>query len=164
MDDFVLTSAKEDLEVALEKAQLDAQNMIEYFKINKMAIQTDKMALMVIKPNNIAVNPVKIKIDDEVICQQESIKMLGVVSDEKLNFEEHMTKLVKRIRQAQGVIRRVARIISKNLACVVLNAVLIARMTYASFLFLSNKKHLKKLQKMLNISIRFIAKNKISEK
>ena len=75
-----------------------------------------------------------------------------------------MAQLIKKTRQAQGVIRRVARKIPKNLACVVLNAVLIARMTYASFLFLSNKKHLKKLQKMLNISIRFIAKKKISEK
>ena len=83
MDDFVITSAIKDLKVALENAQEDFQNMIKYFTINKMAIKTDKTALMVIKPNNIAVKPVKIKIDDEVTCQQESIKMLGEVFDEK---------------------------------------------------------------------------------
>ena len=37
-------------------------------------------------------------------------------------------------------------------------------MTYELILFLSNKKHLKKLQKMLNDSIRFVARKKIAEK
>ena len=30
--------------------------------------------------------------------------MLGVIIDEKLNFEEHIAKLVKKIGQSQGVI------------------------------------------------------------
>ena len=37
-------------------------------------------------------------------------------------------------------------------------------MTYGSILFLSNKKHLKKIQKMLNDSIRFVARKRIVEK
>ena len=90
--------------------------------------------------------------------------MLGVMIDEKLNFEEHMAKLVKKVRQAQGAIRRVSRQVPKNLGCVILNAVLVAKMTYSAFLFLSNKKHLKKMQRMLNESIRFVARKRISEK
>ena len=163
MDDFVLTTSHKDLNLAREYAQKDAQEMIDYFKVNKMAIQTDKTALMVIKPNRVPVDPIKIKIDEELISQKGSFKMLGVVFDENLNFEEHMMKLVKKTRQAQGVIRKVSRKILKELGYLILNAVLIAKMTYSAFLFLASKKHLKKLQKMLNDSIRFVAKKKISD-
>ena len=50
------------------------------------------------------------------------LKMLGVVFDENLNFEEHMMKLVKKTRQAQGVIYRVSRKIPKELGRLILNA------------------------------------------
>ena len=45
-----------------------------------------------------------------------------------------------------------------------INAMLVSKMTYGSFLFLSNKKHRKKLQKMLNDSIRFVARKKRIER
>ena len=98
MDNFVLTTSNQDLNLAREYAQKDAQDMIDYFKINKMAIQTDKTALMMIKPNRVTVDPIKIKIDEELISQKGSFKMLGVVFDDDLNCEEHMTKLIKKTR------------------------------------------------------------------
>ena len=96
MDDFVQTSSSTDLAEAVRNAEEDAQKMIDFFKINKLAIKTDKTALLVIKPNRTAIDPVQIKVDGEVISQKESFKMLGVIIDEKLSFEEHMTKLEKR--------------------------------------------------------------------
>ena len=70
MVDFVLTSANQDLKLAQENAQEDAQNMIKYSK-NKMEIQTNKTVLMVIKRNKLAITPIKIEIDGEVVCQKE---------------------------------------------------------------------------------------------
>ena len=49
---------------------------------------------MVIKPNRLAANPLKIETDGEVICQKGLFKMLGVMFDQKLNLEEDMTKLI----------------------------------------------------------------------
>ena len=45
-----------------------------------------------------------------------------------------------------------------------INAMLVSTMIYGSFLFLSNEKHRKKLQKMLNDSIRFVARKKRIER
>ena len=56
MNDFVLTTSNQDLKLSFKNAQKDAQDMIDYFKINKMAIQIDKTALMVILPNRVAVD------------------------------------------------------------------------------------------------------------
>ena len=39
-----------------------------------MEIQTDKTALIVIKPNRLAVDPIKIEIDGEVISQKNFMK------------------------------------------------------------------------------------------
>ena len=45
-----------------------------------------------------------------------------------------------------------------------INAMLVSKKIYGSFLFSSNKKHRKKLQKMLNDSIRFVARKKRIER
>ena len=89
---------------------------------------------------------------------------MGVEIDDKLNFDNHVSILVRRVRQTQAAIRRVGRRFPKALGAMLINAMLVSKMTYGSILFLNNKKHLKKLQKMLNDSIRFVARKKIAEK
>ena len=164
MDDFIQTTSNSDLQEAGRLAQNDAQAVVDYFKLNRLAVQGSKTALMVVRHNKTAREDLKFEIDGKEIAQQNSFKILGIEIDNQLSFESHVGVLVKRVRQTQAGLRRVAGRFPKNLGVMIINAMLVSKMTYGSFLFLSNKKHRKKLQKMLNDSIRFVARKKRIER
>ena len=89
---------------------------------------------------------------------------MGVEIDDKLNFDNHVGMLIRRVRQTQAAIRRVGRRFPKALGAMLINAMLVSKMTYGSILYLSNKKHMKKLQKMLNDSIRLLPERKLRKR
>ena len=99
--------------------------------------------MMVVRHNKTAREDLKFEIDGKEILQQNSFKLLGIEIDNQLSFESHVGFLVKRVRQTQAALRRVARRFPKKLGAMMINAMLVSKMTYGSFLFLSNKKHRK---------------------
>ena len=95
LDDFIQTTSHSDLKTAVKMAEEDSQAVVDYFKLNRLAIQSSKTALVVIRPNKTAGDQIKIKIDGKEIVQQPSFKLLGVEIDDKLNFDNHVGRLVR---------------------------------------------------------------------
>ena len=85
-----------------------------------------------IRPNKTVRDQIKIKIDGKEIVQQLFFKLLGVEIDDKLNFSNHVGMLIRRVRQTQAAVRRVGRRFPKALGAMLINAILVSRMTYGS--------------------------------
>ena len=77
MDDFIQTTSHSDLKTAVEMAEDDAQAVVDYFKLNRLAIQSSQTAFVVIRPNKTVGDQIKIKINGKEIVQQPSFKLLG---------------------------------------------------------------------------------------
>ena len=103
--------------------------------------------------------------DQDTICFKErSFKLFGVEIDDRLNFDNQVEILVRIVRQTQADIRGVGQRFPKALGAMLINAMLVSNITNGSILFLNNEKNLKKLRKMLNDSMRFLARKKIAGK
>ena len=50
-DDVIGYTRDKDLNEALKKAQIQANEIVKYFRANKFSIQTDKTAVLEIAPN-----------------------------------------------------------------------------------------------------------------
>ena len=86
MNDFILTSSNTDLSQLTKNASDDNQAVLDYFKLNRLAIQSSKTKLRLIRHSKSVGDPIKIEIDDTDIHQKQSVKVLGVELDNRLNF------------------------------------------------------------------------------
>ena len=64
----------------------DASILIKWFNDNYLKLNEDKCKLLITKHND----NVSAKIGSEIIMASESVKLLGIIIDNKLNFNEHL--------------------------------------------------------------------------
>ena len=74
-----------------------------------MKSNTDKCHLIIV--NN---QDHDIKIDNDVITSENSVKLLGVTIDNKLNFNEHVDKLYKKANNKLQALARIAKYLSPD--------------------------------------------------
>ena len=82
--------------------------LLEWFKFNEMKPNEDKCHLFVVDP----VEELSIKLGNETIVNSTSVDLLGIKIDDKLNFNEHVTKLCKKGSQKLHALTRVSKYFS----------------------------------------------------
>ena len=165
-DDQLQSVSSKKLEEALTKAQDDANTVVEYFKMNKFAINASKTAFMVIKPETKAKNKEKstIIVDGHTIHEVESFKMLGYILDNKLKNDAHTDHILKKCRKMLGAIKRLSYKLSKEALTSILKASMIGRIMYAGMLYLHDPQIRKKIQTLVMKGARLILRQKKIDK
>ena len=109
-DDHSNSTSDNDLDAALKKATIDANNTVEYFKMNRFCIQSDKTSLMIIRPNlqRSDENDKSIIVDGNIIKECKYVKLLGMYIDNQLSFQEHCKIISKKSRSTISALRRLA--------------------------------------------------------
>ena len=81
---------EDTIEKLIETLEKGRNTLLNWFQINEMKSNTDKCHLLIVNSqgNNI-------KIGNDGIIGESSIKLLGITIDNKLNFNEHVTKICK---------------------------------------------------------------------
>jgi Reverse transcriptase (RNA-dependent DNA polymerase) len=133
-DDTIGLTSGPELHPLINKANLELQKLGMWFRANKMAVNVSKTKFIIFKPkgkkitlnpnegiyfNNNDLNepndPNKIYkldriYDDNPVSQDRTYKLLGVLIDEHLSFNQHCTYIGNKIAQSNYIIAR-----SKNL-------------------------------------------------
>ena len=89
VDDLSVVSQGKNQVELMARVKQDYHKIEEYLINNKMVINPAKTQLMTIKANNIDPN-VSFNIRDDIIHNQQSIKILGVTLTSELTFDEHL--------------------------------------------------------------------------
>lgn len=114
-DDQVKTTTGKNLDGVIKKAEADANRTVEYFEINKFAIQPAKTSMIVISPNKAKKGEeVQIKVDGEIINEQDNFKMFGYYVDKDLNNETHANYIIKKARKMLAAIKRLVKLVPKE--------------------------------------------------
>lgn len=77
-----------------------------WLSCNLLSINTVKTKFMIMKNKNKLEIDLDIKIKGEKITKIDKIKYLGLIIDEKLNWESHIQKLNKKLCPIVGALRR----------------------------------------------------------
>ena len=72
----------------------DANIAISWLRNNKMIANPDKIQCIILSKNK-ADNIVEVNIENRKVSSQTSVKLLGITIDNKLHFNEHISKLCK---------------------------------------------------------------------
>ena len=90
-DDNTIYSIEENIDSLLYLLKNETLTVLNWFKINEMKPNSDKCHLIIANSNQVSIN-----IDMEVIDSSNSVELLGVEIDNKLNFNDHVSYLCKK--------------------------------------------------------------------
>ena len=109
-DDTTPYSMETTIDTLLQNLYNATSVLIKWFKANYLKLNPDKCKLLVSKFDK----DVSLIINEEVIECSESVKLLGVTIDNRLNFKEHISKLCKKVSSKLHALARVSSYIDQD--------------------------------------------------
>ena len=105
-DDSTISAAGKTIEDLIYTLETEAQKAIEWFKLNEMIVNPDKFQAIIVKKNAKIKDSYPLKINDQIINSENSVKLLGIEID-KLSFDKHISTLCKKASNQLNAIGRI---------------------------------------------------------
>ena len=116
-DDNTPHAIEESIDKLIATLEKETNILLNWFQINEMKANSDKCHLLIINSQNNA-----IKIGNENIAGSSSVKLFGITIDNKLNFNEHITKIYKRANQRLHSLARIAEYMDSQKLRIIMKA------------------------------------------
>ena len=120
------------LECVLKSLEDDALILAKWFSENYLKMNADKCHLLVPRHTD----EVCIKINDEVICGEPSVKLLGVKINNKLDFNEHVSNLCKKASQKLHALTRIAPYMTSDKLRILMKAFIESQFSYCPLVWM----------------------------
>lgn len=143
----------------LDKMQRILNIIEDYFKRNKLKLNTSKTKYMIVKSKNktIDLRNIVLQIDGENIECVHNIKYLGIIIDDQLKFDIHTDYICKKSSAKVGLLNRIKHKINLENRICIYKTIVAPHFEYCStILFLLNETQTKRLQKIQNKAMRAV--------
>lgn len=158
-DDTQISIASHDLQEAIDKINQDLERINEWLNLNKLKINIGKTKYMVLNLRGRNMDDNCIQMGGNIIEKVHSMKYLGFIIDDKLNFHEHVEYLCKKIAKKIGFLSRISNKLNYMDKITVYQTIIAPHFEYcASILFSCTKGDIEKLQVLQNRAMRKILK------
>ena len=108
-DDTTPYATEKNIDKLIEVLERNTSKIISWFGENYMKSNDKKSQLLITSPNPLCVN-----IGNYEVKSSSSVKLLGITIDNKLNFNEHISKLCKKASAKLHALARVSAYMSTN--------------------------------------------------
>ena len=95
-DDNTIYAAKRDLNELLRLLQKESEVAIKWFSDNNMIVNPKEFQAIIINRQNRSNHSCCLTINNAEIKSKESVTILGIEIDNKLNVEKHVSKICKK--------------------------------------------------------------------
>ena len=129
-DDNTITAAERTIENLLSTLETESQAAIEWFKLNEMIVNPEKFQVIVVKKNAKMKNYYPLNINDLTINSENSVKLLGIETDNKLPFEQHIYTLCNKASNQLNAIGRIQKFMGFKEKEVLLNSLVYSNFNY----------------------------------
>ncbi len=159
-DDTAIYVVGKDIDELVEKMNGELNNFDEWLKVNKLKLNAVKTKYMVLGHKNIE-NVKRLSVGNAVIDRVSEIKYLGCIIDEKLNFNANCNYVCKKMAKKTNFFGRISIKLNKSTRLLVYNTIIAPHINYCStILFLSDKSHIDRIQKLQNKCMRIILRKR----
>ena len=145
--------------VHLNKTLLsEVELFIKWFENNQLVANPDKFQLMYLgyNLNNVDTLP-EIKLSNVVIKPKNSVKLLGVILDNKLNFKEHIDNICKIASRNTNCLARIRNFIDVKHSRLLYNAYIKSAFGYAPMIWMfCQKTSYKKIESVQKRALRLV--------
>lgn len=158
-DDTVLFFAGDNIDECFNVMNAELVCFTEWLRLKKLQLNVSKTKCMLVTTRRTNENSRRVQIDGEEIERVETIKYLGVMLDEKLNFNEHIDYTIRKAARKFGVLCRISRYLTTEAKINVYTSLIAPHFDYcASILFLATRQQLKRMQILQSKVMRLILK------
>jgi hypothetical protein len=138
VDDTACLTSGRDLKAVIDKANAELQKLSVWFRANKMAVNVNKTKYIIFKPKGkkIEIGPVEgvvfnnndrdVPVDNNKIFELDRVydtnpnvhdrtyRLLGVLLDENLSFNQHCNQVCSKLSQSSYIISRVKNLLPRK--------------------------------------------------
>ena len=117
-DDTCLMINHENVSILQDKMNMELKKLHNWCNANKLTINLSKStAILISSKLNTQITNVNITIDYSPITISETAKYLGVITDSKLNFQNHIKIIESKLSRGVGILCRLKAILPRETLC-----------------------------------------------
>ena len=157
-DDNTIYCHGNNISVLNRTLQKEVSFFLKWFQNNQLVANPDKFQLMYLGSvcNEVDKLP-KLMLHDIEIKPKASVKLLGVIIDNKLNFNEHISKICKTASQNTNCLARIRNCISVKQSRLLYNAYIKSAFGYAPLVWMfCQKTSYKKIENIQKRALRLV--------
>jgi hypothetical protein len=157
-DDNTIYSFHTDIDKIINDLQSDSKIAIQWFEDNYMEANPTKFQFILLGPSNKkASSRSELPLLDIHIEKSDSVKLLGVTIDDKLNFHEHISLLCKKAARQLNAFKRISKNLSVTERESIYNSFIISVFNYCPLVWhFCNKSDHKKIEKINERALRVV--------
>ena len=125
-DDTTPYAVGTTMDTLLNSLEKDTKILIKWFRDNYFQLNADKCHLLISNHSK----DILINVEDEIIECSSSVKLLGFTIDNKLNFDEHVSKLCKKASQKIHALARISNFMSQDKLRIIISAFIESQFGY----------------------------------
>ena len=151
-DDNTPYTTEKSITSLIEILEVETNVLLQWFKTNEMRPNEDKCHLLVINQENVSVT-----LGNEKISCSSTVDLLGIKIDDKLNFNEHVSKLCKKGNQKLHALARISKYMNKDKLKLIMKAFMTSQFNYASLTWMFHSRTLNnKINKLHERTLRLV--------
>jgi hypothetical protein len=157
-DDNTITTCDADQKVVESSIKVDAENAINWFNSNMMQANPNKFQVMFLCPLRTA-DPFTdtFTFSNIEIQRQHSAKLLGVIIDDKLNFNDHIRTICIKAARQLNALSRIKSYISVNQRQLLYQSFILSNFNFCPIVWhFCSTKNTQKIEKIQKRALRFL--------
>ncbi len=139
--------------------RLELDLVKEWLRANKLTLNIAKTKSMYfgLRQTLNKLNHITLSIDGQELEQVQIFKYLGIMLDEALTFEHHVTYVCKKANQKNGVLRKIRKFLTQKLTLMLYKSLVLPQFDYVDVVYMTaTNEQLSRLQLIQNKSCRII--------
>ena len=154
-DDNHLCNSNKNLDVLQKELESDCARAVQWFTENQTTANSGKFQSILLSRHNI--ETFNINIGDHIISRNNTLKILGITLDEKLNFNEHIRNICQTSSRQINALRRISKFLNQQCREKVYKSFINANFGYCPLVWmLCGKCNLRKIEKLQERALRIV--------
>ena len=129
-DDNTIYTANKSIEKLLEVLERESKSAIDWFKINDIIVNPDKFQAMILSSDK-KDKKFQLNINNSTISSEDSVTLLGIEIDNKLNFKNHVSTICKKANRQRNAIGRIQNYVGKKEKETIINTFVYSNFMYS---------------------------------
>jgi hypothetical protein len=125
-DDNTLSAESGSLTNCLEILETEANNCLKWFTVNDMKANPDKFHFMVVGNTDTP----DFNLGNTILKHEDSVELLGIGIDSKLNFNHHITNLCKKAARQLNVLQRISKQVCREIRLAIFRCFVLSQFNY----------------------------------
>ena len=156
-DDNTIYAAKRDLDKLLILLEKESEVAIKWFSDNNMIVNPKKFQAIIINRPNRSNHNWYLTINNAEIKSKESVTILGIEIDNKLNFEKHVSTICKKANNQLNAISRIGKHLGQKEKEILINSFVYSNFNYGPLIWhFTTCKGINKIEKVQERSLKFV--------